>query len=84
MGGIRRRDFPQELKPGSFFAIYGTTEVVLFQNINDHLCGGHHPVRDRMKMFYPMNERGPGGPRYSRPGGRRHISKRNIFIRPKN
>jgi hypothetical protein len=26
-------------------------------------------VRDRMKMFYPMDERGPGGPRYSRPGG---------------
>jgi hypothetical protein len=41
-------------------------------------------VRDRMKMFYPMAERGPGGPRYSRPGGRRYISKRNIFIRPKN
>jgi hypothetical protein len=33
-----------------------------------------HQVRDRMKMFYPMNERGPGGPRYSRPGGRRYIS----------
>jgi hypothetical protein len=29
-----------------------------------------------MKMFSPMNERGPGG--------RRYISKRNIFIRPKN
>jgi hypothetical protein len=33
---------PQGLKPGSFYAVYGTTEVVPFQNINDHLSGGHH------------------------------------------
>jgi hypothetical protein len=34
--------FPQGLKPSSFAAICGTTEVVPFQNINDHLRGGHH------------------------------------------
>ena len=33
---------PQGLKPGLFAAIFGTTEVVPFQNIIDHLCGGHH------------------------------------------
>jgi hypothetical protein len=31
----------QGLKPWSFWAVYGTTEVVLFQDISDHLCGGH-------------------------------------------
>jgi hypothetical protein len=34
--------FPQGLKPRSFVAICGTTEVVPFQNINDHLCGERH------------------------------------------
>jgi hypothetical protein len=34
--------FPQGLKPSSFAAICGTTEVVPFQNINDHLVGGRH------------------------------------------
>jgi hypothetical protein len=33
---------PRGLKPGSIAAICGTTEVVPFQNINDHLFGGHH------------------------------------------
>jgi hypothetical protein len=33
---------PQGLKPSLFWAVYGTTEVVPFQNINDHLCGGYH------------------------------------------
>jgi len=34
--------FPQGLKPSSSWAVYGTTEVVPFQNLNDHLHGGHH------------------------------------------
>jgi hypothetical protein len=34
--------FPQGLKPSFFAAISGTTEVVPFQNTNDHLRGGHH------------------------------------------
>jgi hypothetical protein len=33
---------PPGLKPWSFHAVCGTTEVVPIQNINDHLCGGHH------------------------------------------
>jgi len=33
---------PQGLKPWLFHTLCGTTEVVPFQNINDHLCGGHH------------------------------------------
>jgi len=41
---IRRNDFPQGLKPKSSFAVYGTTEVVPFQNINDDLCGRHHSM----------------------------------------
>ena len=32
-----------------------------------------------MKIFYPMNERGPGGPRYRRPGGRRYISNQEAL-----
>ena len=31
------RCFPQGLKPSSYRAVYGTTEVVPFQCINDHL-----------------------------------------------
>jgi hypothetical protein len=37
-----KRCFPQGLKPTLIWAVYGTTEVVPFQNINDHLWGGHH------------------------------------------
>jgi hypothetical protein len=35
-------DFPQPVKPGLFWAVYGTTEVVPFQNVNDYLCDGLH------------------------------------------
>jgi hypothetical protein len=37
--------FPQPLKPGSFRAICGTTEVVPFQNINDHPSGDVTAIR---------------------------------------
>jgi hypothetical protein len=33
---------PQGLKPSSFRGVCGTTEVVPFQNINDHLRGARH------------------------------------------
>jgi hypothetical protein len=36
------RCFPQGLKPSSLCAVYGTTEVVPFQNMDDHLWVGHH------------------------------------------
>src|ERR1035437_2845655 len=32
-------------------------------------------------MFYRISERGPGGPRYSRPGGRRYIRSSRCFER---
>lgn len=32
---------PQGLKPDWFWAVFGTTEVGPFQNMHDHLCGGH-------------------------------------------
>jgi len=35
----------------SFQAVYGTTEVAPFKNINDDRWGGHHSYRDRQEMY---------------------------------
>jgi hypothetical protein len=41
--------FPQGLKPSSVAAICGTTEVVPFQNISNHLCGEHRELFQQRK-----------------------------------
>ena len=60
-GWLERKNFHDERHGGK-------------ENIPQGLkCLRENHCSDRMNWYFIMDERGPGGPRYSRPGGRRYI-----------